>query len=53
MRFTKDEMDAPVLVVAVTPGGPAAQAGIVPRLLIHEIDGVATAGLGQREVGVR
>ena len=50
MRFTKDDMNGPVLVVAVTAGGPAARAGIVPRLLIHAIDGVETAGLGQREV---
>lgn len=50
MRFTKDDMNGPVLVVDVTAGGPAARAGIVPRLLIHEIDGVETAGLGQREV---
>ena len=43
MRFAT-ELGAEVVVVAVTPGGPAARAGVAKGMTIYEIDGVATAG---------
>ena len=49
LRFTK-EMNGPCKIVAVTPGGPAAQASLSKGFCIHEVDGQRVHAMGEREV---
>ena len=50
VRSASAARDAPIVVVAPTPGGPADVAGVRPRDVIVAVDGVPVAGLSLYEV---
>jgi carboxyl-terminal processing protease len=50
VRSASAARDAPIVVVAPTPGGPADVAGVRPRDVIIAVDGVPVAGLSLYEV---